>query len=149
MLDTSRELDEEDKEIIDYMKDRKYIVLLNKVDLDRKLSSEIVDNLENKIELSAKTGFGIDDLKSKIKDLFFDGSIDAESVMVTNTRHKEALYRASENLDGALNGLNNNEFLDLVSIYVTSALRALGEITGAELEEDLVNKIFAEFCCGK
>ena len=139
MLDTSRELDEEDKEIIDYIKDRKYIVLLNKVDLDRKLSSEIVDNLENKIELSAKTGFGIDDLKS----------IDAESVMVTNTRHKEALYRASENLDGALNGLNNNEFLDLVSIYVTSALRALGEITGAELEEDLVNKIFAEFCCGK
>ena len=134
MLDTSRELDEEDKEIID---------------LDRKLSSEIVDNLENKIELSAKTGFGIDDLKSKIKDLFFNGSIDAESVMVTNTRHKEALYRASENLDGALNGLNNNEFLDLVSIYVTSALRALGEITGAELEEDLVNKIFAEFCCGK
>ena len=84
-----------------------------------------------------------------IKDLFFNGSIDAESVMVTNTRHKEALYRASENLDGALNGLNNNEFLDLVSIYVTSALRALGEITGAELEEDLVNKIFAEFCCGK
>lgn len=149
MLDTSRELDEEDKEIIDYIKDRKYIVLLNKVDLDRKLSSEIVDNLENKIELSAKTGFGIDDLKSKIKDLFFNGSIDAESVMVTNTRHKEALYRASENLDGALNGLNNNEFLDLVSIYVTSALRALGEITGAELEEDLVNKIFAEFCCGK
>ncbi len=108
-----------------------------------------MDNLENKIELSAKTGFGIDDLKSKIKDLFFNGSIDAESVMVTNTRHKEALYRASENLDGALNGLNNNEFLDLVSIYVTSALRALGEITGAELEEDLVNKIFAEFCCGK
>src|SRR5699024_2429913 len=72
MLDTSRELDEEDKEIIDYIKDRKYIVLLNKVDLDRKLSSEIVDNLENKIELSAKTGFGIDDLKSKIKDLFFN-----------------------------------------------------------------------------
>lgn len=149
MLDTSRELDEEDKEIIDYIKDKKYIVLLNKVDLDRKLSSEIVDNLENKIELSAKTGFGIDALKSKIKDLFFNGSIDAESVMVTNTRHKEALYRASGNLDGALNGLNNNEFLDLVSIYVTSALRALGEITGAELEEDLVNKIFAEFCCGK
>ena len=69
--------------------------------------------------------------------------------MVTNTRHKQALYRAIENLENGLDGINRNEFLDLVSIYVMSALRALGEITGAEVEEDLVTKIFMEFCCGK
>ena len=123
MLDTSRELDEEDKEIINC--------------------------LNNIIEISAKTGFGIEELKNKIINMFFNGEIDTESVIITNTRHKQALYRAVENLNLALEGLKNGEFLDLVSIYVTSSLRALGEITGNELEEDLVNKIFAEFCCGK
>lgn len=149
MLDTSRELDDEDREIIDYIKDRKHIVLLNKVDLERKLDLHNIKDLKNTIEISAKTGFGITELKEKIKELFFGGAIDTESVMVTNTRHKQALYRAIENLELGLNGLNHNEFLDLISIYITSSLRALGEITGAELEEDLVNKIFAEFCCGK
>ncbi|MGL5244903.1 MAG: tRNA uridine-5-carboxymethylaminomethyl(34) synthesis GTPase MnmE [Sarcina sp.] len=149
MLDTSRVLDEEDKEIIQYIKDRKYIILLNKVDLEKKINLEELDELNNTVNISAKTGFGIEQLKEKIKELFFNGSIDTESVMITNTRHKQALYRTIENLELGLDGLNKNEFLDLISIYVTSALRALGEITGAELEEDLVNKIFAEFCCGK
>lgn len=149
MLDVSRELDDEDKEIIDYIKDKKYVVLLNKVDLDKKLNLESLSNLSNFIEISAKTGFGINLLKEKIKELFFNGTIDSESLMVTNTRHKQALYRAIDNLQLGLNNLNNNEFLDLISIYVTSGLRALGEITGSELEEDVVNKIFAEFCCGK
>lgn len=149
MLDVSRELDEEDIEIIDYIKDRKYIVLLNKVDLAKKFKSSKIEELKNKIEISAKTGFGIQSLKNKIKDMFLKGEVDTESVIVTNTRHKQALYRAMENLELGLDGLNNNEFLDLISIYITSSLKALGEITGAELEEDLVNKIFAEFCCGK
>lgn len=149
MLDVSRELDDEDIEIIDYIKDRKYIVLLNKVDLAKKIQPAMIEELKNKIEISAKTGLGIQSLKDKIKDMFLSGEVDTESVMITNTRHKQALYRACENLKLGLDGLNNSEFLDLISIYITSSLRALGEITGAELEEDLVNKIFAEFCCGK
>lgn len=149
MLDTSRELDEEDREIINYIKDKKYLVLLNKVDLERKIDLDELKDLENKIEISAKEALGIDRLKDEIKNLFFSGKIDSESLIVTNTRHKQALYRAIENLNQGLNGMNRNEFLDLVSIYVTSALKALGEITGAEVEEDVVNKIFAEFCCGK
>ena len=149
MLDTSRELDKEDLDIIEYIKDKKYIVLLNKVDLDRKIDDGAIESLDNKIEISAMQSIGIDILKSKIKDLFFSGNIDAESLMVTNTRHKQALYRAFENLENGLGGINRNEFLDLVSIYVMSALKALGEITGAEVEEDLVTKIFMEFCCGK
>ncbi|WP_297435448.1 tRNA uridine-5-carboxymethylaminomethyl(34) synthesis GTPase MnmE [uncultured Clostridium sp.] len=149
MLDTSRELDKEDLDIIEYIKDKKYIVLLNKVDLDRKIEDGAIESLENKIEISAMQSIGIDVLKSRVKDLFFSGNIDAESLMVTNTRHKQALYRAFENLENGLGGINRNEFLDLVSIYVMSALKALGEITGAEVEEDLVTKIFMEFCCGK
>lgn len=149
MLDTSRGLDDEDKQIIDAIKDKKYIVLLNKVDLDRKLTEEIVDSLTNKIEISAKTGIGIEKLKQQIKYLFFNGEIDSESLIISNTRHKEALYRALENCDIALERVNANEYLDLISIYITAAMKALSEITGDELEEDLLNKIFSEFCVGK
>ena len=149
MIDTSRELDDEDKEIIEYIKDKKYIVLLNKVDLYRRVNDSSLTSLDNKIEISAKTGFGINDLKQNIKELFFNGKIDAESLYITNVRHKQALYRSKENCEVALIQVKNKEFLDLISIYVTSGLKALGEITGSELEEDLVNKIFAEFCCGK
>ena len=149
MLDTSRELDEEDKVIIDAVKNKKYIALLNKVDLERKLSEDIITSLDRTIEISAKTGFGIENLKEEIKNLFFNGEIDSESLIISNTRHKQALYRSLENCNLALEKINLNEYLDLISIYITSAMKALGEITGDELEEDLLNKIFSEFCCGK
>ncbi len=149
MLDTSRELDEEDKVIIDFIKDRKYIALLNKVDLECKLSKEVISGLDRTIEISAKTGFGIENLKEEIKNLFFNGEINSESLIISNTRHKQALYRSLENCNIALEKINLNEYLDLISIYITSAMKALGEITGDELEEDLLNKIFSEFCCGK
>jgi len=149
MLDTSREIDDEDKAIIDKIKNRKYIVLLNKIDLDMKISQEIISNLDNKIDISAKTGKGIDDLKNMIKNLFFNGEINSESLIISNTRHKQALYRSLENSETALSKVKANEYLDLISIYITAAMKAFGEITGNELEEDLLNKIFSEFCVGK
>ncbi|MGL4772127.1 MAG: tRNA uridine-5-carboxymethylaminomethyl(34) synthesis GTPase MnmE [Clostridium sp.] len=149
MLDSSRDLEYEDKEIINYIKDKKYLVLLNKVDLDSKINLENLFDEENLIRISAKTGFGLEDLKNKVKELFFNGEVDSESLIISNNRHKQALFRALENSKEAKIRLDRNEFLDLISIYVTAALKALGEITGSELEEDLVNKIFREFCCGK
>ncbi|WP_283625331.1 tRNA uridine-5-carboxymethylaminomethyl(34) synthesis GTPase MnmE [Clostridium butyricum] len=149
MLDTSRALDDEDRVIIDAINDKKYIALLNKVDLECKLSEEVITSLKRTIEISAKTGFGIENLKEEIKNLFFNGEIDSESLIISNTRHKQALYRSLEDCNLALEKINLNEYLDLISIYITSAMRALGEITGDELEEDLLNKIFSEFCCGK
>ncbi|MBZ9693174.1 tRNA uridine-5-carboxymethylaminomethyl(34) synthesis GTPase MnmE [Clostridium botulinum] len=146
ILDSSRELEEEDKEIINTIKDKNHIVLLNKADLDRKIAD--ID-LDNQIKISAKTGYGIEELKNKIKELFFSGDINSESLIVSNVRHKQALYRSLENCEIALDRVNANEFLDLISIYVTSAMKALGEITGDELEEDVLNKIFSEFCVGK
>ena len=147
MLDSSRPLEDEDREIIKKVKDKKYVVLMNKNDLEKKISDDDIKELKNIIYISAKTGFGIDELKKKVKDLFFNGEVDSESMIISNNRHKQALYRALENCEEALDRVN--EYLDLISIYVTSALKALGEITGSELEEDLINKIFSEFCVGK
>lgn len=149
VLDSSRELDKEDMEIIEAIKDKKAIVLLNKIDLENKLDNSVIDKFENIIKISAKEDIGIDGLKNEIKNMFFSGKIDSESLIISNSRHKQALIRAEENCNEALVRLNNNEYLDLISIFVTAALKALGEITGSELEEDLVNKIFKEFCCGK
>lgn len=149
VLDYSRELEAEDKEIIESIGNKKSIAVLNKIDLEAKLNSDIIDEFKNIIKISAKEEIGLSDLKSMIKDLFFSGEINTESLIISNSRHKQALYRALENAENALIRVKNNEYLDLISIYVTSALRALGEITGNELEEDLVNKIFSDFCVGK
>ncbi|MGM9972482.1 MAG: tRNA uridine-5-carboxymethylaminomethyl(34) synthesis GTPase MnmE [Clostridiaceae bacterium] len=149
MLDLSRALEEEDKEIIEFIKDKKYLLLLNKTDLERRLEIPSEVSLANSIEISAVAGTGLEELKQKIKDMFFNGEINTEGVMITNVRHKEALYRALEGCNTALEQVKQGAYLDLVSIYVTSALKALGEITGAEIQEDLVNKIFSSFCVGK
>ena len=149
VLDTSRELDQEDRDIIESVKDKKCILILNKIDLEWKIEKDILNRFENVIKISAKEEIGLDDLKQTIKDLFFNGKIDTESLIISNSRHKQDLYRALENAENALVRVKNNEYLDLISIYVTASLRALGEITGSELEEDLVNKIFSDFCVGK
>ena len=126
---------------------KKYI--LNKIDLESKIDENMINSFENIIKVSAKEELGLGDLKETIKELFFSGKIDTESLIISNSRHKQALFRALENAENALNRVRMNEYLDLISIFVTSSLRALNEITGDELEEDLVNKIFGDFCVGK
>ena len=150
MLDVSRQLDEEDREIIQFIRDKKYIVILNKVDLEKSLRREDIELAQDyMIETSAKTGFGMDNLKRLIKDLFFSGEIAASEVVITNTRHKEALIRAKERCSAALFTLSQGLSIDFASIDVRSAWIHLGEITGETLDEDIIDKIFSEFCIGK
>jgi tRNA modification GTPase len=149
LLDSSRDLNEEDKGIIDALHDKKTIVVLNKVDLDQKVNASDLEGFDNIISSSTLTGYGIDDLKKKVKEMFFSGEVESESLIISNNRHKQALFRALENCKIAQERVELKEYLDLISIYVTAALKALGEITGTELEEDLINKIFSEFCVGK
>ena len=113
------------------------------------LDEKYIKDFENIIRISAKEEIGLDELKQNIKDLFFSGAIETESLIISNSRHKQALIRALENAEEALVRVQRNEYLDLISIYVMSSLKALNEITGNELEEDLVNKIFGDFCVGK
>lgn len=151
MLDVSRKFDEEDKKIIEYIKHKKYIVLLNKNDLKKQLDKNDISNLNSKyiIDTSLKTGEGIDKLRKVIEELFFNGDVDVEDIYITKNRHKEALLRAKESLISARNTLKNINQIDLVSIDLRDALRYLGEITGETVEEDILNKIFSEFCIGK
>ncbi|NLM34714.1 MAG: tRNA uridine-5-carboxymethylaminomethyl(34) synthesis GTPase MnmE [Clostridiales bacterium] len=151
MLDVSRELDNEDKEIIQYMKDKRYLLLLNKTDLEKKLSIDEIDELNKDfiLEVSALKGKGIDKLKDAIKSMFFKGEISANDIMITNLRHKEALIRAKEKCEEALKTLEAGFAIDLASIDAREAWSSLGEITGDTIEEDLLNKIFSEFCIGK
>lgn len=151
MLDSSRELDEEDKEIISHIKDKKYIVLLNKSDLDVKINKDDLKELNSKymINISVKTGEGISEVKTTIKELFFKGEINANNIIITNTRHKEALFRAKESIVSAIDVLNNTFAIDLASIDIRNAWSYLGEITGDSLEENIIDKIFKEFCLGK
>ncbi|MCY6958204.1 tRNA uridine-5-carboxymethylaminomethyl(34) synthesis GTPase MnmE [Clostridium brassicae] len=151
VLDTSRELDEEDKEIIEFIKEKKYIVLLNKTDLNGKIDKDYIERLNSDyvIEISAKTGKGIEKFKGAIKELFFSGKITAKDVMITNTRHKEALIKGKESLNAARDVLNNTFAIDLASIDIRNAWKNLGEITGDTVEEDIIDKIFSKFCLGK
>lgn len=151
ILDSSSKLSREDREIIEYIKEKKYIVLLNKSDLGGKIEISELQNLKSKYitKISIKTGLGLDSVKKHIKDLFFNGEIKTEGVFVTNNRHKQSLIRAKENLESSLNALEYTSAIDLASIDIRNAWMNLGEITGEALDEDIIHKIFSEFCLGK
>ena len=151
LLDISKKLESDDIEIIEYIKDKKSIIILNKTDLEEKLDIKSINNvdIDNIIKISTLTGEGISELKERIKGLFFKGNISATDILVTNSRHKEALVRAEEKCKDALSTLEQGFSIDLASIDARGAWSNLGEITGETLEEDLLDKIFSEFCIGK
>jgi tRNA modification GTPase len=148
MLDRSRPIDKEDLEIISRLQNDRYIVLLNKTDLEDRLDYDH-PILQDAIQVSATNGFGIGELKKRIKDMFFNGTINAGEYSVSNDRHKEALMRANESLKDAIAALKENMQLDVVSIDLSTSWSYLGEITGDTLQEDLIDKIFSDFCVGK
>jgi len=127
------------------------MILLNKSDLNSKITQKDLENINctNIYSISAKTGEGIDEVRTAIKDMFFKGDISTNNVIITNTRHKEALLRAYECIESAINTLNYTFAIDLASIDIRNAWTFLGEITGDSLEENIIDKIFKDFCLGK
>lgn len=151
VLDVSSEFTEEDREIINFIKDKKYIVLLNKMDLEFKIDKSDIKALDSHyiIDVSAKTGEGIKEFKNTIKELFFKGEVNSKDVMITNSRHKEALIRAEENLEAAVEALNNTFAIDLAAIDLKNTWKIMGEISGDTIQEDIIDRIFSKFCLGK
>ena len=153
MVDNSRPLDDEDREIIEYIGDRKVLAVINKTDLETRLDiSEIKRKLPNGIfiETSMAREDGISRIEDEIENLVYGGKVKQnDSMMVTNVRHKALLEEASSALRDAASMAGAGEALEFLEIDVNRAYEALGEIIGEAVNEDIINEVFARFCLGK
>lgn len=144
LVDSSREISDEDQEIFELIKDKKYIVLKTKSDLKNQNSAKF----ENEISISTTTGDGFDKLKSRMLELTKLSNLSSDALIITNERHKNALVRATESLTRAAENISEDS-LDLVSIDIKQAYIDLGEITGSTTSEEIIDAIFSKFCLGK
>ena len=152
VVDASRDLDENDFEIMEMIQDKKAVILLNKSDLDTVVSKDMVKSHIDKpmIEISAKEESGIHELEETLKNMFFHGEISFnDEVYITNIRHKTAIQNAYESLQKVIMSIDNDMPEDFYSIDLLDAYESLGSITGETIGEDLVNEIFSKFCMGK
>ncbi len=152
VVDASRNLDENDFEIMDMIQDKQVIVLLNKSDLETLVTKEMIREHLDKpmIEISAKEEEGIYELEQKVKEMFFQGEIAFnDEVYITNVRQKEALESAYASLKQVKRSIEDGMPEDFYTIDLMDAYEALGSITGETIGEDLVNEIFSKFCMGK
>ncbi len=154
VVDSSVDFDENDYEILELIQDKKCIVLLNKTDLESKVSEEDLRKKMKEdtvvIRTSTRENTGIDEFENTIKEMFFSGEVTAnEEVIITNMRHKECLIDAYESLKQVKRSLLDDMPEDFYSIDLMSAYSSLGFIIGEEIGEDLMNEIFSKFCMGK
>lgn len=152
VADCTRPLDYNDEEIIELIRDKKVIVLLNKSDMKAVLEPEDIKEKINGsvVNISAKNHTGLDELEKAVKNMFFDGQISFnEEIYITNIRHKNLLKEALDSLylvkDGILSGVSE----DFLTIDMMNAYEKLGLIIGEEVEDDLADQIFSKFCMGK
>lgn len=150
VVDGSAPLTSDDRDLLRAVKGRKHVVVLNKVDLADEVETDPALADLASYRISAKTGFGIEVVKSALRAQLVSGGFEAaESVTVTNVRHNDALRRAGESLGQALESVQCGMAGELISIDVRAAADALGEITGAITTDEILGRIFSEFCIGK
>ena len=152
VVDGSRELDDNDREIIKLINDKQAIILVNKSDMDTVINIDELKKDSNRdvILFSAKNGEGMDQLEEEIRNMFYSGKVTYnDQVYITNARHKEALENALESLKQVKNSVDAGMPEDFYSIDLMDAYTDLGLIIGESVEDDLDNEIFSEFCMGK
>ena len=152
VVDSSTPLDENDFEIMELLRDKTAVVLMNKSDLQPVTTAEEVKSHLDKtvISISAKEQVGIDTLEETIKELFFHGEVTFnDEVYITNIRHKTALQEALNSLHLVVQSIRDGMPEDFYSIDLMNAYEELGSIVGEAVEDDLVNEIFGKFCMGK
>lgn len=153
ILDGSTPLSQEDREIADYLKTRKSLVLINKTDLTQAFTHEEVKEMipdAKIIETSFIMGEGINEIEEFIEEMVYGGEIvQSESLMVNNVRHIELLNKGRDSLRDALNMTQMKEALDFIEIDVKNAYEFLGEIIGETVSDDIIDEVFARFCLGK
>ena len=153
IFDASKSLSKEDKEILEIKKNKKVIILLNKIDLQQKLNKEdqefkeVTDSI---IEISALNNIGIDDVYAEITKLFEINEINIDNdLVITNIRHKNLIHQAIESIRKTKETMKEKMPIDIIAVYIKEILEELGNITGEFVTEDIINEIFSKFCLGK
>jgi tRNA modification GTPase len=158
LLDGSEELSDEDKAIIASVEDLAHLIVINKVD---KISADMAENSANDLDsalriphsaivkVSAKTGFGLDNLKQAIVQPFAPQDISDSGFLVTDARHHDLLVRSKDEIVSSLALFEQKTSEEIVLVGLHNALRYLGQITGETTTEDMLTRIFATFCIGK
>lgn len=152
VLDASRELESEDREVIEEIQNnnKKMIVLLNKIDLERKIELDEF-GLENILEISAKENIGIEDMEERIYSYIVEEKVEdsSEKLIITNIRHKTALEKTKDAIRNIFETIDAGMPMDLISVDLKEALDSLSEITGEISSEDILDHVFGNFCVGK
>ena len=152
VLDASRELESEDREVIEEIQNhnKKTIVLLNKIDLERKIELEEF-NLENILEISAKDNIGIEDMEERIYSYIVEENVEdsSEKLIITNIRHKTALEKTKDAIRNIFETIDAGMPMDLISVDLKEALDSLSEITGEISSEDILDHVFGNVGVGK
>lgn len=151
IFDSSKKLNEEDKKILELLKDKNAIILLNKIDLEKNIKVDEFKEINKPvIEISTKTKEGIDKLYEEISKMFKLKEIanDGETI-VSNVRHKNIIINSRRNLEKARETINNNMPIDIISTYLKEIIEELGKITGETVTDDVITEIFSKFCLGK
>jgi tRNA modification GTPase len=150
VLDGSRPLTADDHRLMDQAAEMRHVIVINKADLPAQISPTAVKPGSVCIAVSAKTGDGVEDLRLAIRaQLTGSGPETADGVLVTNVRHQTALTRAHESLVEATSSIKDEMAAELVAVDLRAAADALGEITGAITNEEILSRIFSTFCIGK
>ena len=153
IIDNSKDLDNEDIKILNIIEDKNAIIVLSKIDKDDKKAEnrrEIVKTNKPIIKISAVTKEGIEDLYNEIVKMFNINKIEATNdTVITNVRHKNQIDKAVKSINEAINVAKEKQTEDILAIYIKQTLEDLGEITGDNVSEDIINEIFSKFCLGK
>ncbi|WP_300362110.1 tRNA uridine-5-carboxymethylaminomethyl(34) synthesis GTPase MnmE [Fusobacterium sp.] len=151
VMDSSRELSDEDKEIYDNIQGEKVIGILNKIDMEKKLDVSNLSKVKKWIEISALENIGIDNLENEIYKFIISENIEdsSEKLIITNIRHKSALEKTKKAIENIFETIDMGYPMDLIAVDLNDALDSLSEVTGEISSEDLLDHIFSNFCVGK
>ncbi len=149
VLNNNEEVNEEEKEILKSLQGKNYIVVINKIDLKKKIDESIFDK-EKIVHLSLLENKGLDELKEKIKEMFHLELLEtSDFTYLSNARSIALLKKSMENIDKAIDGIQNGFSIDMIEIDIKEAWNNLGEIIGETYTEELIDQLFSQFCLGK
>lgn len=150
VFDSSRELDDDDKMLIDSCKGKKAVAVINKTDLSPKINTDkIKDNFESIVYISAKNNLGLKELETAVKNILGVEEFDSSAPLIANRRQKQCIQMACENINEALSAAEIGLTYDAINVMIDSAVDELLALTGKKATEEVVNNIFSRFCVGK